>query len=124
MHPGGRREKLLAGTILMGAVLVGALAWGLRSRGYRPGPGDDRPPLDGRYRQAMQVGLARDYPSARQQMLQLAKAERGSSTGAWALYQAGLAAHASGDPPAAEATFAELRRDYPDHPLALRVKRD
>jgi hypothetical protein len=83
---------------------------------------DAGPPEDVRYQTALQQGLTGDLPSARAAFEQLARDERGSVKAAWALYQASLAARAVGDDPGAEALLTELRRDYAEHPLALRVE--
>lgn len=122
-----RRLELLAagGLLAAGAIAVALLVAGRMAYGYRPGPGDDRPPAEARYQGALQAGLqTRDYPAARRAFLALAAEKRQTSEGAWALYQAGLAAKAGGDPRSAEAIFARVRQEYPEHPLALRLKTD
>lgn len=81
---------------------------------------NDRAPTDARYQQAVRVGLSGDRAKAAERLLELARSEKGSNTGAWSLYQAALAAKALKQPAESAARLAELRRDYPDHPLAAR----
>src|SRR5438876_6520273 len=101
-----RRLLLLAGAGLIGAALVAGL--GIHpgaAQGYQPRPGDDRPPTDPRYAAAMRTGRAREYAGAQAQFLQLAAEQRGTSAGAWSLYQAALAARAAGDAARAQRLF-------------------
>src|SRR5262245_6681954 len=91
-----------------------------RAHLYRARAGDDRAPGDARYAHALQRGLAGDRAGARAEFLRLARTSGSSSTAAWALYQAGLAARAGGDTAGSERLFAQLRHEFPDHPLALR----
>ncbi len=121
-----RRPPLAAVAVVAAAcLLLGLVALILAfPRGYRPGPGDDRPPRDAGYQQALRSGLAGDLGAGRLQMLRIADEHPRTNTAAWAVYQAGLGARATGDASGAEALFARLRREYPDHPLALRVQPD
>jgi hypothetical protein len=59
---------------------------------------------------------------ARQQMRRLAVETRGTSTAAWSLYQAGIASRCLHDPAGQKADWEQLRTEYADHPLALRVR--
>jgi hypothetical protein len=123
--PARRRTLAILAAGLLALVLVAGLAVHPRAaQGYQPRPGDDRPPADTHYAAAMRAGRARDYAGAQAQFLQLAREQHGTSAGAWALYQAALCAKATGDTAGAERLFGELRRDYPEHPLALRLKPD
>ena len=85
--PEGGRQRwrpLLAGLVLA-AVVACTLAVAVvrrMPRAYRSGPGDDRPPADARYRDALQAGLATgDYPAARRAFRSLA-AEKQQTSGA------------------------------------------
>ncbi len=121
----GRRRFLTGAGAALLVVVLGLLLLGSHlDRGYRPGPGDDRPPRDPGYQLALQQGLAGDLNGGRQRMLRIADEQPGPNTAAWALYQAGLGARATGDASGAEALFARLRREYSDHPLAQRVQPD
>ncbi len=117
------RRPLLAATALAATTVL--LLWlVVLPRGYHPCPGDDRPPRDPGYQAAIQQALAGDLEGGRLQMLRIADEHPRTNTAAWALYQAGLGARATGDASGAEALFARLRRAYSDHPLALRVQPD
>src|SRR5437868_5473474 len=87
-----RRFCMLALALAAVGVAAAVALAAHRPHDYRPASGDDRPPADRRYRQALKLGLAGDLEGGERQMLALAREERGSSEGAWALYQAGLAA--------------------------------
>ncbi|HTE20980.1 MAG TPA: cysteine peptidase family C39 domain-containing protein [Armatimonadota bacterium] len=88
---------------------------------YRPAAGDDCAPTEPRYLHALQLGLAKEYAGAGREMAGLAQARQGTSTGAWALYQASLAASAQGRTAEAVALEGELRREYAEHPLTARL---
>ena len=78
-------------------------------------------PNDPAYQHALKLGLAHHYGPARAEFLRLAREKQGQELGAWSLYQAGLAAQALHQPAVAAQTFAELRRAYPNHLLAIRT---
>ena len=122
---GRRVARLIGGTTVAAGLLVGIVALtaphALGRRRYTPKPADAQAPSDPRYRSALKAGLAGDLIHGEAAMLRLASAERGTSTAAWALYQAGVAERAQHHAAAGEALFARLRREYPGHLLALRT---
>jgi hypothetical protein len=90
-------------------------------RAPTPAPGD-RAPSEPEYRAALRLGLEGDLAAGQRAMAELASRRPGSETGAWALYQATLAARARRRPAEAATLFARLEREYPEHALTLRAR--
>jgi hypothetical protein len=109
----------IAGVVLQVASRPAAAA----VAGHRAEANLDRAPEDPRYQQALRLGLSGEAEKASRALLALARSEKGSNTGAWSLYQASVAAKLLQKPAESAAHLAELKRDYPDHPLTARVSK-
>ncbi len=109
----------LAGVLALAAV-VGTFA-ALLDRGVpggAPGAGQERPPSDPRYQQALRLGLAGEYSAAAAAFGLLAIEVPRSRTAAWARYQEAICYRAAGRKQDAIAAFERVARDYPRFHLA------
>jgi hypothetical protein len=118
--------------VALGACVVLALVVGVLANGrtlaakpagdhYQLRAGDDVAPADERYQQALRLGLAGKSQEAHDRFVTLSGEARGTSLGAWSLYQASIGAKLLKQDPLAEAHVAQLRSDYADHPLTGRL---
>ena len=115
----------LIGFIAIAAGVCSARMWmasSLSSGDYHYISGDDRPPNDPRYLAAMKRGRSGDLSGAQLVLIRLEAQVHGSSAGAWALYEAGIAARSLHNPVQQRRLWNRLAVDYPAHPLAMRVR--
>jgi hypothetical protein len=121
-----RRQLTWCVTILglAAALVLLGTAWNAgrdRNARYLAGGHDDRPPTGRTYQAALKLGIGGDMPAALAAFERLAASRQGTSEGAWATFQAALAAREAGEPARAAGFEAALRRQYPTHPVTLRL---
>ncbi len=109
----------LAGALAFAAV-VGTFAALLDGGvpGAVTGTGQERPPSDPRYQQALRLGLGGEYTAAGAAFALLAIEAPRSPTAVWARYQEAICYRAAGRKQDAISAFERVARDYPRFHLA------